>query len=413
MRQGFLSQFFTAFATKRLSAVEAEQHRSNQHEFGGVADLRAILGDADRRDIPAAFLYLNDEDEPVADSGFVSWYDARRAHPKRTEWRLYYPESAVSARAQEGDLLVVAIRPDQSVMVIIAEGHSTVARQLIWLFGAGPAQLPRFALVGKEEADRIALGFASRVILQQLGIDPWAVEQAAHLETMIGRFGSAFPGTRIFSTFARDTLSSVDIAGDVDATLIDWLEREELLFRAFERHLIADRLNQGFSDVDEFLQFSLSVQNRRKVRAGSALENHVEYIFRSLGIHHDRTPVTEGKTRPDFLFPGASAYHDTDFPDDQLTVLGVKTSCKDRWRQVLAEADRIPVKHLLTLEPAITPSQTSEMQHKNVRLVVPAEIQPTYAPMQRGRLLSVSDFVGLLLDRQARGDAALRAGRLL
>jgi hypothetical protein len=30
-------------------------------------------------------------------------------------------------------------------------------------------------------------------------------------------------------------------------------------------------------------------------------------------------------------------------------MLGVKTTCSDRWRQVLAEADRIQLKHLLTL----------------------------------------------------------------
>ena len=27
------------------------------------------------------------------------------------------------------------------------------------------------------------------------------------------------------------------------------------------------------------------------------------------------------------------------------SMLGVKTTCKDRWRQVLSEADRIPQKH--------------------------------------------------------------------
>ena len=43
-------------------------------------------------------------------------------------------------------------------------------------------------------------------------------------------------------------------------------------------------------------------------------------------------------------------------------MLAAKTSCKDRWRQVLAEADRIRTKHLLTLEPAISKIQTAEMR---------------------------------------------------
>ena len=38
----------------------------------------------------------------------------------------------------------------------------------------------------------------------------------------------------------------------------------------------------------------------------------------------------------------------------------VKSTCKDRWRQVLSEADRIPNKHLFTLEAAISENQTSK-----------------------------------------------------
>ncbi|MFN2369176.1 MAG: type II restriction endonuclease [Desulfurivibrionaceae bacterium] len=46
-----------------------------------------------------------------------------------------------------------------------------------------------------------------------------------------------------------------------------WMEREEILFRTMEKHLIGERLSQGFDgDVDSFISFSLSVQNRRKSR---------------------------------------------------------------------------------------------------------------------------------------------------
>ncbi|MBC2637394.1 restriction endonuclease, partial [Citrobacter braakii] len=83
-----------------------------------------------------------------------------------------------------------------------------------------------------------------------------------------------------------------------------------------------------------------------------------------------------------------------------LTVLGVKTTCKDRWRQVLAEADRIDEKHLLTLEPGISESQTDEMRSKRLSLVVPSGVQVSYKPEQRNWLMNVSSFVGLVLERQ-------------
>ena len=42
-------------------------------------------------------------------------------------------------------------------------------------------------------------------------------------------------------------------------------------------------------------------------------------------------------------------------------MLGAKSTCKDRWRQVLAEDEKISRKHLLTLEPGISEPQTHQM----------------------------------------------------
>ena len=51
------------------------------------------------------------------------------------------------------------------------------------------------------------------------------------------------------------------------------------------------------------------------------------------------------------------------------TVLRAKSACKDRRRQVLAEAAKIPRKHLLTLEPGISGPQTTQMANSNLQLV--------------------------------------------
>ena len=59
--------------------------------------------------------------------------------------------------------------------------------------------------------------------------------------------------------------------------------------------------------------------------------------------------------------------------------MGVKSTCINRWRQVLAEADRIDHKHLLTLEASISRHQTDEMQAKNLQLVLPRGLHETYA----------------------------------
>jgi len=41
--------------------------------------------------------------------------------------------------------------------------------------------------------------------------------------------------------------------------------------------------------------------------------------------------------RPDVIIPGRDEYLNKSYPIDKLCVIGVKTTCKDRWRQVLAK----------------------------------------------------------------------------
>ena len=398
MKKGYLSEYFTGVAAKILSAVEADVAKSNQHEYNGVASLKNMFG-TDKQTFPAQFIYLNDgDDEPVTDSGFLTWYDARENHPTRTEYRMYFPTTAVSVCAAAGDELFIGLRPDKTVLVIIAEGESTISNQLHWLFGIEESNLFSVRDVLDTEQDRLA--FASRLILEQLGIKIEESEEV-FLDAMIQRFGNQFPTTLEFSAYARSTLTDVHPGDNPDIVLMKWMEREEILFRTFERYLISERLAKGFeNDVDGFFSFSLSAQNRRKSRAGQALENHVEQLFICRDIMYDRTKVTENNSKPDFLFPSITAYHDSGFNTELLTMLGVKSTCKDRWRQVLSEADRIKEKHLLTFEAAISTNQTHEMEYNHLQLVVPQDIHKTYSDTQQKWLMNVTDFIEMLLFRQ-------------
>jgi len=402
MKQGHLSEYFSGVAIKHLSAVEADVLRSHQHEFNGVEALKRIFGSAQgRQTYSAKFVYLNDrDDEPVVADGFLTWYDARERHPTRSEHRLYFPTSSVSELAVEGDLLVIGRRPDGSVLVVVAEGDSTVANQVRWLFGATDLGETEYLIREDPETEHDRIAFASRVILEAIGV---VVETPpdALLEDMLRRFKGAFPSTREFSAYARSTLTDARTGENPDMLLMAWMGREESLFRTLERHLISDRLALGFkNDVDAFIAYSLSVQNRRKSRVGFALENHLEFLFSQHGIKFSRTCMTENKSKPDFIFPSVFDYRSIDFDSSKLTVLGVKTTCKDRWRQILAEADRITTKHLLTLEAAISVNQTTEMLAKDVQLILPAQLHETYSPVQRMSLMTVSQFEEMVKTRQ-------------
>ena len=401
MKPGHLSQYFAGVASKRLRAVEVDPSVSNQHEFNGVNGLRSILGDAEPLTLNARFIYLSDEDEaPVTADCTVCWYDSRREQTHRAaEYRLYFPSSPVMELAREADLLVVGKRPDGSLLIIIAAAESTYENQLRWLFGLSDGSA-RYHIQTEADTDRIKLDYTARLILEQLGIEIQETDEG-YLDEILRRFGSAFPRTRDFSAFARETVQG-SAAEDPDGMVVAWMEREELLFRTLERHLLEDRLRQGFQTVDEFVEVSLSVQNRRKSRAGSALENHLEAVFVAHSITYSREKETENHAKPDFIFPGITQYHLPNVNVDLLTMLGAKSSCKDRWRQVLSEARKIQQKHLFTLEPGISESQTSEMKDHHLQLVIPHALYSTYSAAQQGWLMTLGEFIRIVADRQSR-----------
>jgi EcoRII C terminal len=404
MKYGSLSDHFVGIAAKRLSAVEVDGDRSHQHEFNGTHPLKQILGSERFSDRIARFIWLGEDNEGISDDAPVSWYDARSAHPSRSEWRLYFKDNAVMQAASAGDLLVVGRRPDGELLFVVSPAGSTLENQIAWLFGLDGQLGAGFRFAEFEGANDRGVDFVSSFVLAKLGIEAEEPE-SDRLDQIIAQFGTSFPTSREFSALARRLAGAADPSDDPDSALMGWLEFEDALFRRLERHIVAVRLEAGFmnggtADVDGFLQFSLSVQNRRKSRMGLSFENHVEAALTSLGIRHERGARTEGNSRPDFLFPGATQYGDAAFDQMHLTMLGVKSTLKDRWRQVLAEAGRIDRKHLLTIEPGISVAQTDEMLRQSLHLVVPSPLHVTFTPAQAGWLMTFGAFADLVRKRQ-------------
>ena len=411
MKKGFLSDSFTGVGIKMLTAVDADSLSSNQHEVTGSDALKTILGEEPRKQksskgrIPTTYIWLSGDQESIIEEGLTSWYDSRENQKSRTpEWRLYYQSNAATDAMSPGDILFIALRPDGRLFFIVTPPESTSFNQLNWMFGAGETPIKEFLTKEFSGNEDHKIGFAGLLILDELGIETEEPE-ADQIDGLLEKFGTSFPSTLEFSLLARQSLPDVSARDDPDAAILAWMEREELLFRRLEHLSVADRIRDGFTtgksvDVDGFLGFSLSIQNRRKSRAGYALGNHVEAILQANAIPFKREATTEKRKGPDFLFPGESEYRDEKFDPLLLTMLAAKTSCKDRWRQVLTEANRIPNKHLLTLEPGISEGQTSEMQRENLQLVIPSGLHGTYRPPQQSWLMNMADFLDLLRKRQ-------------
>jgi hypothetical protein len=400
-RMESLRQYFTGVAYKYLSRVDTKTSgTSNQHEIGSNK-LISILENPDMKitHFDGEFLYLDDNDEsddPLRASGRLSWYDPRRKTKRKgQEFRLYYPANSVTSRMTEGDFCIFAKQPNDTVWIIIAPPESTAERQLRWLFDIDVMPNDDDLTVQRVDIHR-GVSMAEAMILESLGLEV-RLDEKVWLKKLISKFGLLYPKTTIFSSFARKTCKQkVDPLLDPDGALTAWMEHEEILFRTLEREIVQKQLDTGFESVDHFISFSLSVQNRRKSRVGHALEHHLAAIFEVHKIPFERQATTENRTKVDFLFPSSIEYHDSLFPVEKLIMLASKSSCKDRWRQVLAEAARIKKKHLLTLEPAISAHQTKEMESLNLQLVVPKKMLATYTATQQEWVMDVSSYISFI-----------------
>jgi len=404
-----IDQYFEGVAWKYLSAVDADPRRSNQHELGGLvkAGFKKYLGDpgADTLTFPTSYLFLaEDEDDSVAVSGSSSWYDARRNQADRSpELRLYYEANPVTEQLSTGMFLLVAKLRGGKLLLVFTQHGSSAEQKLRWLFGIQDSGDEFRGLELDRRHER--LSWAALWILEQLGIETQPADDI-WLERLIARFGEKFPPTRQFSDFTRESLTDLDSTAKPDDALLRMTETEERFFRLLERHIVQKRIDQGFNDVDDFVSYSLSVHNTRKSRAGHSFENHLEFIFRENGLRFERGVYTEARSKPDFLFPGSTAYTNQGFPEEMLTMLGVKTSCKDRWRQVLREARRISDKHLATLEPAISENQTNEMIESRLQLVIPLSLHETYTTTQRDWLWTIGRFIEFRKDYDSKEQSA-------
>ena len=407
MKYGVLSSHFLQIAAKRLSRVETDPGSSNQHEFNGSGALRDVLGETPFEDRPAKFVFLVDEDETVSETVHVTWYDSRENNPKRSaEWRLYYKKNSVMDEANEGDLLVIGKRPDSSLIFIIAR-RQEIEHELAFLFGIDEQGIgSRYRISDFENGRDREIELHNVWMLEAIGINAIA-PHVQRLESILANFGQDFPKPKELCQLARDHADAPDALEDPDLAFIERITFEEALFKHCERREIVSWIKEDFlkdgveePDPDALADFALSIMQRRRSRAGRAVENHIEAILQEHQVEFVRNAKTENESSPDFLFPSSKAYHDDSFDSSLLCMLGAKRTLKDRWRQVLTEADRIDHKHLFTMQRKISKAQTDEIVKRDLTLVIPSSLHGAFTPAQLKSIMSFREFIDEVKRRQ-------------
>ncbi len=207
-----------------------------------------------------------------------------------------------------------------------------------------------------------------------------------------------FPSSLEVADKAREIFYKVhnhieNIQSNPDKELIKWIDTEYLLFRRIEDTRFGLVVREGFTDINDFIELANSILNRRKSRAGKSLEHHLKKVFEINSLRFVSQPYTEGNRQPDFIFPGQLEYVNSAYSSNKLVFLAAKTTCKDRWRQIINEAARIKHKHLFTLQQGISSQQLKEMREENVTLVVPEEYKKYYPLAFRDSIFSLKKFI--------------------
>jgi hypothetical protein len=189
---------------------------------------------------------------------------------------------------------------------------------------------------------------------------------------------------------------SFDIYPGPDILLHSAMEVETELYFAIERELgeraYADLVTRG-GTFEEVLSLAMSAHQARKSRRGNSLQNHLAYLLDRHGIPYTAQCTTERGEKPDFIVPGCTQYHDPDYPEKRLRMISCKSVLRDRWRQVLHEAARIPEKYQLTVDSGITSTLIGNMDAAGIKVFVPLAIRNGCPEVVKVRLFSVADLV--------------------
>ena len=261
-----------------------------------------------------------------------------------------------------------------------------------------------FILNTDDEIDQFLSAFALTPAETNNLIDPGQTTEETKERLLIDQFVDSlkedFPSSEEMASAARRIQNTVYghpeyVISNPDRKLLDWTDAEYKLFKTLEQRRYGKSILSGFDSFDDFVVQANQVINRRKSRAGKSLEHHLSAVFDANGLKYTSQAVTEGNKKPDFLFPSYEAYHNITFPADKLISLAAKTTCKDRWRQVLNESDRLRgrTKFLCTLQQGVSDAQMDEMLAEKVILVVPKPYISTYPPSKQKSIWTLRQFV--------------------
>ncbi len=147
----------------------------------------------------------------------------------------------------------------------------------------------------------------------------------------------------------------------------EYKSKEKALSQSLFDELVRE---SGRIDFDELNAFFLSLTASRKARAVSAFEYMIGGLLMQLKYPFD-TQVTIDGAKPDFVLPSEEFFRER--PLDSL-ILTAKRTLRERWRQVVTEANKAYGFYLVTLDERISANQLAGASDHKVYVVTTSQI---------------------------------------
>ena len=197
------------------------------------------------------------------------------------------------------------------------------------------------------------------------------------------------------------------ISRDIEYTLY---KRAELRQRAAQAAGVLLRgqdpvtdLERGFGQLDALF---LSAAQTRKSRAGRSFEQHVQRLLVDGRVRHQAQAVLGGR-RPDFVLPDVATLNRAQ--DRDTLILSLKTTLRERWKQLGLERLHAPV-FLATVDDRVSTEAIADMAHIGIVLVVPESLKSSKEAVyeKQDEVITFRDFFHDQI--RARRPALLMAG---
>lgn len=115
----------------------------------------------------------------------------------------------------------------------------------------------------------------------------------------------------------------------------------------------------------------LSAAQTRKSRAGLSFEHHVKRLLVDGRVRHE-AQIVLGTRRPDFVLPDVATLSRAQ--DRDALILSLKTTLRERWKQLGLERAHAPV-FLATVDDRVSTPAIEDMTRSGIVLVVPESLK--------------------------------------